>query len=102
MLTMSLTTSLVIIWVFAILGHNDKGVNDKSHCCPFLMSVCSNKVENLCVYVCVCLCWLCSDEYSIDSLKYSKYLCCVCYLFVEKNKTIIHVLYDIVHIHKFC
>ena len=44
MLTMSLTTSLVITGVFTILGHNDKGVNDKSHCrYPFLLSVYSNK-----------------------------------------------------------
>ena len=58
MLTMPLTTSLVITGVFTILGHNDKGVNDKSHCrYPFLLSVYSNKwialvcePERVCVY----------------------------------------------------
>ena len=56
MLTMSLTTSLVITGVFTILGHNDMGVNDKSHCrYPFLLSVYSNKwIAQVCVCVCVC------------------------------------------------
>ena len=54
MLTMSLTTSLVIIWVFAILGHNDKGVNDKSHCCP-ISHVCVLKQSGEPVCVCVCV-----------------------------------------------
>ena len=55
MLTMSLTTSLVITGVFTMLGHNDMGVNDKSHCrYPFLLSVYSNKwIAQVCVCVCV-------------------------------------------------
>ena len=56
MLTMSLTTSLVITGVFTMLGHNDMGVNDKSHCrYPFLLSVYSNKwIAQVCVCALLC------------------------------------------------
>jgi hypothetical protein len=50
-----LTTSLVITRVFTILGHNDKGVNDKSHCYP-LCTRTSGWPKCVCVCQCVCMC----------------------------------------------